>query len=364
MPAVYLTTKVDPYPGIPECPVWTLLSHVACGSTGCVEPPGLIAEKQRLGPLGASFSGICGDSKHNYGFHRAPNQIPRSDYSLRGDRNRPVCRDHAAAIDIGMNWPASRAWLKWLIGEIRAGRITGVSEVIGSYGGRNKVMYWSWEETPSWPDVGIDYYRKKDGEGHYDWSHVAVFRSTTNDDQGILRGWTRNGQVRPDPPPAPPPPPGDVECFVFDDGYKNIAGPADAIFFRNPRAACVPDGGGGTCRKWFGRCRTKGAHVPVTFEAFEDGHRSVTKRSDAVYVRGAASACIPDGTSSGACRKWFGEPRTADGRAVSCRLFGDGYSSMTGATAALYFRASGSICQPDGTPRGSCRKWFGRCSAR
>lgn len=121
MPAEHLTTKVDPYPGIPECPRWAPLAHAACGSSGCVEPPGLVVEKQRLGPLRATFSGICGDELHNYGYHRAPNQIPRSDYSLRGARNKPVCQDHAAAIDIGMDWPASRTWLKWLIGEIRAG---------------------------------------------------------------------------------------------------------------------------------------------------------------------------------------------------------------------------------------------------
>lgn len=102
----------------------------------------------------------------------------------------------------------------------------------------------------------------------------------------------------------------------------------------------------------------------MTFESFEDGHRSVTSRADAVYVRGARSACVPDGTSSGACRKWFGEPRARDGRAVSCKLFDDGYTRMTGPTAALYVAGPGSVCMPDGTARGTCRKWFGRCEAR
>ena len=37
----------------------------------------------------------------------------------------PVCEWHAAAIDIGMDWPASRDWLRWLIAQIQSGRLTG-----------------------------------------------------------------------------------------------------------------------------------------------------------------------------------------------------------------------------------------------
>jgi hypothetical protein len=33
-----------------------------------------------------------------------------------------------------------------------------------------------------------------------------------------------------------------VECFVYDDGYQNVAGPSDAVYFAGPQSACIPDG--------------------------------------------------------------------------------------------------------------------------
>jgi hypothetical protein len=172
---------------------------------------------------------------------------------------------------------------------------------------------------------------------------------------------------RPPPPPAPPKPkpnPRDVECFVFDDNHHRTAGPSDAIFFKGHHAACIPGGRGGICRKWFGRCRTKGSHEPVTFQAFNDQHRSPTRRADAVYARGQRAACVPDGTRAGACRKWFGAPRTASGKPVTCALFGENYSRMTGPTTEMYVRGPSQVCRPNGTSTGDCRKWFGRCRAR
>lgn len=368
MPAVSLTTQIDPYPGIPECQgtpgsTTPVINPNQCSSSsGCVEPPALQIEKERMKSLGATFSGICGNAAHTYGYHIAPSQLPASDYSLRGPHNTPRCKNEAAAIDIGMNWPASRTWLKWLIGEIRAGRLQGITEVIGSYGDAQHVMYWSTDDTPGWPDVGIDYYRVKGGEGHYDWSHVAIARSTTNVDHNILRHWTRNGFVP--PTDTAPPPVEDVECFVFDSGYANIAGPSNAIFFRGPNAACIGDGtAAGTCRRWFGRCRTKSKQVPVTFEAFENGHGNPTAGQDAVYIRGPESACVPDGSSTGACRRWFGEPKAADGRPVVCKAFDDGFANQTAEARAFFYRGENSVCVPGGSA-GECRKWFGLCQAR
>jgi len=371
MPAVHLTTKVDPYPGIPACNGVLPVAQATCPSSGCVEPLGLKAEKARTNDIGATFEGICGDSNHDYGYHvpaHVLRQTKPDDGSLQGTVNEPVCAAHAAAIDIGMNWPASRQWLKWLIGEIRAGRITGVAEVIGSYSDDKHVMYWSSTATPKWPDVGRDYY-ERGGEGHYSWSHVAVFRSTTDRDHGLLRGWSRAGLVPPSPPsrPAPSSQPRvpEVECFVFDDGFQRMEGPSDAVYFAGPGEACIGDESTkGKCRKWFGRCRTKGEHVPVHFETFEDGHNSPSAANDAVYVRAAGSACVADGSRAGTCHKWFGEAKAADGRQVTCKLFDNSYDHMTAGTQAIYYRAGSSICLPDGTPQGTCRKWFGRCEAR
>ncbi|MET0343394.1 MAG: hypothetical protein ABW252_20455 [Polyangiales bacterium] len=154
-----------------------------------------------------------------------------------------------------------------------------------------------------------------------------------------------------------------VQCYVYDDGYTNLAGPSDAVYFNGPWSACIPDGtASGTCRKWFGMCTTTITHQRVLFRTFNDGYTSQSIAHDSVYVPSTNQACIPDGTGTGTCRRWFGRATTTDGQPVRCQLFGDGYSDTTGITDAIYFRASGSVCLPDGTASGTCRKWFGRCA--
>lgn len=152
----------------------------------CTQPPALLIEKQRLADIGGSFLGICGDANHTYGYHVPAAKLPADDYSLEGAANVPVCEWHAAAIDIGMDWPASRDWLKWLIPRIANDDIKGIAEVIGSYDGVN-VRYWS--DSSGWSTDGIAY----QGQGHDTWTHVAVYRSTALQDHGILAGWTADG---------------------------------------------------------------------------------------------------------------------------------------------------------------------------
>lgn len=157
-----------------------------------------------------------------------------------------------------------------------------------------------------------------------------------------------------------------VQCQVFNDGNTNPSGLSDAIYVRANSSICTPDGtAAGRCRKWFGLCRTMDAAAqPVRFKVFNDGNTNQAGPSDAVYPNAPNVSCIPDGTARGNCRRWFGLPQTADGRQVSCRLFDDGYTNMTGATQAIYYRSSGRVCMPDGTAAGTCRKWFGRCQVR
>lgn len=155
----------------------------------------------------------------------------------------------------------------------------------------------------------------------------------------------------------------DVLCRTFDDGYANLSALSDAIYIRSPRQACIPDGTPtGTCRKWFGRCQTRNGRS-VVFKVFNDGNANRSRPADAVYVPATNRACIPDGTPTGTCRRWFGLPTLQNGRAVECVLFNDGYTNVTGPTRAIYFRSNGQVCLPDGTPTGTCRKWFGRCRA-
>jgi hypothetical protein len=46
--------------------------------------------------------------------------------------------------------------------------------------------------------------------------------------------------------------------------------------------------------------------MPVNFKVFNDGSSGLTGASGAAFINYAGQACIPDGTSSGTCRKWFG----------------------------------------------------------
>jgi hypothetical protein len=180
----------------------------------------------------------------------------------------------------------------------------------------------------------------------------------------------------PTPNCLPPPPPQEgVVCSVFDDGYTNMEGPSDAIFISGRTVnneqgkACIPGGQFGVCRKWFGRCHTVNTNVPVNFEVFDDGYANIAGPSDAVFIPKAGNqACIPDGTSTGTCRRWFGRGTANDGRHVSCIAFDDGFANPTNLSDAIYIPhpipGPGSACVPDPTPTGLCRRWFGRCVAQ
>lgn len=163
------------------------MPNPACNGP-CFPSPALVIERERLEYVGGSFLGICGDANHTYGYHVAAANLPGSDYSLEGAANDPVCEWHAAAIDIGMDWPASRDWLRWLIEGIRNDTIQGVAEVIGSYDGQD-VRYWS--DDSGWSENGIPY----QGAGHDSWTHVSIYRSTSLIDHKILFGWRSDGQA-------------------------------------------------------------------------------------------------------------------------------------------------------------------------
>ena len=45
-----------------------------------------------------------------------------------------------------------------------------------------------------------------------------------------------------------------VHCYLFNDGYTDMVGPTEAIYYRGPNQVCMPDGTAtGTCRRWVGR---------------------------------------------------------------------------------------------------------------
>ena len=152
-----------------------------------------------------------------------------------------------------------------------------------------------------------------------------------------------------------------VTCRVFNDGYASATGLSDALYFRANNSICVPDTTTkGTCRKWFGRCQTPTGER-VNFTVFDDGPTRRTAPSDAVTIRRPATACTPGGTGTANCRKWVGLPATASGKPAKCYLFDDGYARVVGPTDAIYAKGPNQMCMPDGSPAGTCRRWFGRC---
>lgn len=166
-----------------------------------------------------------------------------------------------------------------------------------------------------------------------------------------------------DAPACAPPPSGEaVSCNVFDDGYTNMAGPSDAVFINGNNQACLPNGTSqGNCRKWFGRCSTNTTHVAVDFNVFDDGYSNLAGTSDAVFIDGSQKSCLPNGTSQGNCRKWFGRGKAKDGRTATCIVFGDGYTNRSLSSDAVFINSSHQACIPSGTSSGTCQKWWGRC---
>ncbi len=169
-----------------------------------------------------------------------------------------------------------------------------------------------------------------------------------------------------DTPNCLPPPPAQegIECRVFNDGYTDMTGPSGAVFINGVNQACIPDGTAtGTCRKWFGRCSTVTSNASVVFNAFNDGYTSLVGSTDAIFINGQHQACIPDGTATGTCRKWFGRGQANDGRNVICTVFDDGASNRSITSDAVFVNGNGQSCIPDGTAQGRCSKWWGLCSA-
>lgn len=163
-------------------------------------------------------------------------------------------------------------------------------------------------------------------------------------------------------------------CYVFDDGYSNIEGPSDAIFISgrstNNEAgkACIPGGQFGHCHKWFGRCFTTDESRNVYFNVFDDGYTNVAGPTDAIFIsKTSGQACIPDGTTTGSCRKWFGRAVSNDGRTVACAVFDDGYANITGLSDAIFIPSPipgpGQACVPN-VGNGNCHRWFGRCNTQ
>lgn len=152
---------------------------------------GLNVEMTRVG---AENDGAVGNTSHTYGYHLSPNRLAGTgkagDYSLQGDLNRPWPDNAAAAAqDIGMSWPASRQWIKWLFAEYAAGRLPHCTEIIGSIDGQ-VALY----AATSTGRKTVRY----TGTGHVAWSHVAHgrrFSNITTWGKEVLGSWSATGRI-------------------------------------------------------------------------------------------------------------------------------------------------------------------------
>lgn len=101
----------------------------------------------------------------------------------------------------------------------------------------------------------------------------------------------------------------------------------------------------------------------VECRIFDDGYASLSGLGDAIFVNATGASCIPDATT-GTCRRWMGRchaKAAADGHEheVTFAVFEDGYASITAGSDAVLVDATHRACVSGG-PTGECRKWFGR----
>jgi hypothetical protein len=153
-----------------------------------------------------------------------------------------------------------------------------------------------------------------------------------------------------------------VACRVGD--YGRYSQDSEAIYVNAANQACVPDAAdGGFCAERVLSCHTPNNLDNVMFKVFNDAYTNIYKpiSNDGEFKFTGPGRVCSDGGLFNSCRRWFGKASTTDGRPVQCYLFNDGMSNLIGPTDAIYFRQAGQVCMPDGSSDGACRKWFGNC---
>lgn len=141
---------------------------------GCTCAPVIEAEMADWIHIGGTNSGCCGNAAHTYGFHRAANQVPATDYSRRHDAQPPVNMNYACAGDFAHNGnPALRAVHANILARLMHGELPMICEFIGQPWANKPVYYWCrWD--------GITTLKKYTGSGHDRWSHISWWRSRVN----------------------------------------------------------------------------------------------------------------------------------------------------------------------------------------
>lgn len=143
-------------------------------------PPRMLALGQRLQreyPT-AKFSGIVGDSAHNYGYHRSLSEVGPGDYSAKLSLDtKGVNRSYASALDIGL----SAAEMKRVTARLRDAALDPgdtameyVREFYGTLDGRTVYGLIHDGRTTGWRGSTSD-------SSHLWHVHISFFRSFAND---------------------------------------------------------------------------------------------------------------------------------------------------------------------------------------
>lgn len=138
--------------------------------------------------LGGGNSGCCGNAAHTYGFHRAGNEVPVTDYSRSYEVPKPYNMNWGCAGDFGHSGNARlRAYHATLIARLMANdpALSMICEFIGMPWSGKPVYYWArWD--------GVATLKKYTGSGHDTWSHVSWWRSRANQRAYL---WTPSGST-------------------------------------------------------------------------------------------------------------------------------------------------------------------------
>lgn len=162
----------------------------------CVCASAIVAEMSDWVKLGGGNSGCCGNTAHTYGFHRAANEVPSSDYSRRHEAAKPFNMNWASAGDFHHGYkPSLMALHAKLLGELMDGGHPMICEMITKPWASKPVYYWA-----RWNGNGT--LQRYTGSGHDHWSHISWWRSKANVRANL---WTPGGST-----PSPSPTPGTV----------------------------------------------------------------------------------------------------------------------------------------------------------
>lgn len=170
-----------------------VLCRAAMYCMTCVCSPAIDAEMADWVRLGGGNSGCCGNQAHTYGFHRAGNEVPASDYSRRHEAAAPYNMNWACAGDFGHSGNATlRAKHAEVLARLMRGELPMICEFIGMPWPGKPVYYWArWD--------GVTTLKRYTGTGHDTWSHISWWRSRANERAYLYA----SGGSTPTPAPTP-----------------------------------------------------------------------------------------------------------------------------------------------------------------